>query len=125
MREPVYDTGLEVDVVEKVPDLPGLPDEYRGRDKADALVIPDGYQSVVSEHVRAALLNVRFRRVVHTDRQGRLHSKSQAGGTAFVTGDPTAQLYFSKNDAFRPGMPRYDWYDTPGDPGVKYGFLKA
>jgi hypothetical protein len=124
MKEKVYDTGLEVDVVEALPDLPGLPDVYRGRSKADALMVPNGYMGVVSEHVRAGLLNVRFRRVVETDAQGRLHTKGQTAGLAFVVGDPLASLNYNLNDPFHPGRPRYDWYRDDADHGVQYGFLK-
>lgn len=117
----VGDTGIEVEALETVPDIPGLPEEYRGR-KCDALQVPVTYMGVVNERVRALLIIARFNGAIEGD--GPLYPRGPAAGFAFTTRNPADLLFFMKTDPFRPGQPRYDWYADSADQNVKYGFLR-
>lgn len=120
----VGDTGLDVEVVDRIPPLDGILDAYKGRERADALMVPEGYAGVVNEQVRALMVQTRYGKVVKTDSLGRLHTRGPVGGLAFTTGNPSDTMYYPKTDPFRPGQSRYDWYVDSDDFGVRYGFLK-
>lgn len=119
----VGDTGIDVDVLDSLPDLPRLPDDQRARGRADALRLTEGYLGIANEVVRAAVVMTRFAKVVATDPRGRLYTRAPVRGRAFVSGDPGALLQFPKNDPYRPGQDRYQWFADPNEPGVEYGFL--
>ena len=42
-KQKVRDTGVEIEVLEALPELPGLPEAYRARGKADVLYVADAF----------------------------------------------------------------------------------
>lgn len=117
----LFDSDISVERLERLPELPGLPAEYAD-DKADAVIVPDGYAGIVDESWRAALINARWGAVVVTDDRGKLHHRRPAQGRVFVNGDPRKRLNFDLNHPRYPGQSRYRWFDDPNDRGVSYGF---
>lgn len=119
----IYDT-LDVEQLDKLPALPGLPADL-ANDKADALLIPNGHGGIVNAAWKQAYIITRWGKVVRTAPNGALYCTPPERGEIFVTPSTFDLLNNPVNHPTRPGLPRYGWFEDPNDKGVKYGFLYA
>jgi hypothetical protein len=116
------DTGLEVPELESLPRL-GLTGDFARESKADAVNVPVGYMGVTAEHLIERMIQIRFGRVVNPDQRGMLHVRIPVRGKYFVTGSPTDTINNPKTNWTRAGLPRYEWFPSPDEAGVEFGFL--
>jgi hypothetical protein len=115
-------TRLSVEQLESMPAHVRPPDGHEGAIVADAIRVPAHYSGIVDHVTAAQVVTARFGKVVRKDARGLLHVRYQ-GAHAWASHDPGQTLNYPKDDAFRPGQPRFAWVRDEQEPGVEYGFL--
>lgn len=118
----LLETDLEFEILEKLPELPGLPEKFRGRDKADCVKVPVGYMGITGEHYIEHLINLRWGKVIANGGDPRLWVRQPTFGRYWVTSDPYEMENYPLTHYSRPGQPRFIFVSDPNDPGVMYGF---